>query len=82
MTETAPPTVHPSPAPTSVAPPVGGPPRRLLRRRPRWLGGVSAGIAEYTGLPTALVRLLFVVAGLMGWGLLLYPALWIVIPEQ
>ena len=72
---------------TTTVPPTTGPvlvppPRRLLRRRPRLLGGVAAGIAEYTGLPPALVRLLFVVAGFMGWGLLLYPALWVVIPER
>lgn len=57
------------------------PVRRLLRPRDRVFGGVAAGIAEYTGLPTLLVRLGFVVSAFMGWGLLLYPALWIVIPE-
>ena len=57
-------------------------PRKLLRSRDRVFGGVAAGIADYTGLPTMLVRLLFVAAAFMGWGLLLYPALWIVIPEH
>ena len=75
-TETTAPSVTTLP-PTGSAPP----PRRLLRSRGRVFGGVAGGIADYTGLPTVLVRLLFVASAFMGWGLLLYPALWIVIPD-
>lgn len=67
--------------PTSAPSTATAPVRRLLRPRDRVLGGVAAGIAEYTGLPTLLVRLGFVVSAFMGWGLLLYPLLWLVIPE-
>jgi phage shock protein PspC (stress-responsive transcriptional regulator) len=75
------PTVTPTAVPSTPTPgPV--PPRRLLRSRNRVFAGVAAGIADYTGLPTMLVRLLFVASAFMGWGLLLYPALWLVIPES
>lgn len=76
-TETTAPSVT-TPAPL---PPTGPAPRRLLRSRGRVFGGVAGGIADYTGLPPVLVRLLFVASAFMGWGLLLYPVLWVVIPD-
>jgi phage shock protein C len=45
------------------------------------IGGVAGGIAAYFGLDPTLVRVAWVVAALMGWGLLAYVILWIVIPE-
>jgi phage shock protein C len=45
------------------------------------LAGVCGGIAEYFGIDPILVRIGFVVAGLMMWGLLLYAVLWIVLPK-
>ncbi len=45
------------------------------------LAGVCGGIAEYFGIDAILVRIGFVVAGLMGWGVLLYVVLWIVLPK-
>jgi phage shock protein PspC (stress-responsive transcriptional regulator) len=45
------------------------------------LAGVAGGIAEYFGIDPILVRIGFVVAGLMGWGVLLYIVLWIVLPK-
>ena len=45
------------------------------------LAGVAGGIAEYFGIDPILVRIGFVVAGLMGWGVLLYIILWIVLPK-
>lgn len=45
------------------------------------IGGVCGGIAEYFGIDPILVRVGFVVAGFMGWGILLYIVLWIVLPK-
>lgn len=56
--------------------------RRLLRTYPRVLAGVCAGVAEYFGLSTSLVRLvtalLLIFGGLSLWA---YIILWIVIPS-
>lgn len=71
----------PAPMPAAFPEDAASPPRRLLRSRDRVFAGVAAGIADYTGLPTVLVRLLFVASAFMGWGLLLYPVLWVVVPD-
>ena len=57
-------------------------PRRAYRRTgDRWLGGVAAGLAEHLGLPTRVVRVLFVVGGVLGgFGVLLYAGLWLALP--
>jgi phage shock protein PspC (stress-responsive transcriptional regulator) len=54
--------------------------------RPRngaWLGGVARGLADRFGVPPAAVRLAFVVAALVGgWGVVVYLALWILMPRE
>jgi phage shock protein PspC (stress-responsive transcriptional regulator) len=45
------------------------------------IAGVAGGIAEYFAIDPILARIGFVIAGLMGWGLLLYIVLWIVLPK-
>jgi len=45
------------------------------------LGGVCGGLAAYFGIDSTLVRVGFVVAALMGWGVLAYIILWIVLPS-
>lgn len=56
--------------------------RRLTRsERDKRLGGVCGGLGEYFGIDPILIRIGFVVAGLMGWGLLVYVVLWIVLPK-
>ncbi len=62
----------------SAAPPR----RRLQRSRERKLGGVAGGVAEYFDLEPTVVRLLFVLATLLGVGLAIpiYIVLWIVMP--
>jgi phage shock protein C len=45
------------------------------------LGGVAGGLAAYFALDVTLVRVAWVVAGLMGWGIVAYIILWIVLPE-
>lgn len=70
-----------TPTPT---PPTG--PRRLVRsrNRNRMLGGVCAGLADYAGLDVTLVRVLTVVATVLGAGslVIVYLALWILLPEE
>jgi phage shock protein C len=52
-------------------------------RRGRLVAGVCAGIARRYGWPKWLVRVLFVASCLLpGPQILLYIALWIVIPED
>jgi phage shock protein C len=45
------------------------------------IAGVCGGIAEYFNIDPILVRVGFVVAAFMGFGLLLYVVLWIVLPK-
>lgn len=49
---------------------------------PAWVGGVCAGLAYRTGLPTWLIRLALVLLILCkGIGLLPYVLLWIFVPK-
>jgi phage shock protein PspC (stress-responsive transcriptional regulator) len=54
--------------------------------RPRtgvWLGGVARGLADRFGVSATAVRLAFVVAALVGgWGIVIYLALWILMPRE
>ncbi len=46
------------------------------------LAGVSAGLSNYFGVDVLLVRILFVIGVLGGgWGILIYIALWLLVPE-
>jgi phage shock protein C len=47
----------------------------------KMIAGVAGGMAAYFGVDPVLVRVLWVVAGLMGWGLIAYVVLWIVLPR-
>ncbi len=54
----------------------------LVRPRDsKWIAGVCAGVARRFGVSTGLVRIGFVIFGLVGVGELAYIALWIVIPK-
>ena len=50
-------------------------------RHGKLIAGVCAALAARLGLPTFLVRLGFVIFGLVGVGELVYIALWIIIPQ-
>ncbi len=58
-------------------------PKRLFRdTQSGMVAGVAAGLAEYTGIPVIIIRLIFI--GLVfgsGVGLIVYLLLWILIPE-
>jgi len=45
------------------------------------LGGVSSGIAAFFNGDVALIRFLFVIMGLLGFGIVMYIVLWIILPE-
>jgi phage shock protein PspC (stress-responsive transcriptional regulator) len=59
-------------------------PRRLSRPRDnRWIAGVCSGLARRYGMSPGVVRLLFVLSCLLpGPQVLLYIALWIIIPSE
>ena len=55
---------------------------RLVRpREGKWIAGVCAALADRFGLSRGLVRILFVVFGLVGAGELAYIIMWIIIPK-
>ncbi len=57
--------------------------KKLYRsRNDRMVAGVAGGLAEYFGIDPTIVRLAFVVLGLLGGpGVLIYIVMWIVVPE-
>lgn len=57
-------------------------PSALVRPRGgKWIAGVCAAIAARFDISPALVRVGFVVFGVVGVGELVYIALWIIIPK-
>jgi phage shock protein C len=59
--------------------------RKLYRsRKNRMIVGVCAGLAEFFGIDPTVVRLLFAVGTLFGFGsfILIYIVLFIVVPEE
>lgn len=89
---TAPPPAAPPPSPPPLDPPAWqpppppppGPPARAQLRRSRTdkiLGGVSGGLAEYTGVDPLLWRVGFVALALAGGaGFAVYLLLWLLMP--
>ena len=59
-------------------------PRRLYRSRDRRLAGVAGGMAEYLDIDPTVMRILWILAGLLsvGFAILAYILLAIVIPES
>ena len=57
--------------------------RKLYRSTSnRQLAGVCGGLAEYFNLDPTLIRVLFVILAVLGGsGVILYIALWIIIPK-
>src|SRR6476620_2652559 len=89
---TAPPPAAPPPSPPPLDPPAwqppppppSGPPARPQLRRSRTdkiLGGVSGGLAEYSGIDALLWRVGFVALTLAGGaGVVVYLLLWLLMP--
>ena len=59
-------------------------PRKLYRSRTdRKLAGVSGGLAQYLKLDATLIRVLFILLTVLGGsGLLVYLAMWIIVPDE
>ena len=53
-------------------------------RRGKMIAGVCAGLAEQFGISVTIVRLAFLLSGLLGGGVggIIYIALWVVMPYQ
>jgi phage shock protein C len=47
----------------------------------KMIAGVAGGMAAYFSVDPILVRVAWVAAGLMAWGVLAYVILWIVLPK-
>ncbi len=62
----------------------GSPPDWYRSQHDRMIAGVCGGLAEQFGLPTAVVRLAFVLTALFlgGVGLVLYVVLWVIMPQE
>jgi phage shock protein C len=60
------------------------PTRKLYRSRSdRKLAGVCGGLAEFFSLDPTLIRVLFVILALAGGsGIVIYLAMWIMVPNQ
>jgi phage shock protein C len=60
------------------------PTRKLYRSRTnRQVAGVCGGLAAYFNVDVTLIRVLFILLGLLGAaGILLYIAMWIIVPEE
>ena len=58
--------------------------RKLYRSRTdRKLAGVCGGLAQYFNLDATLIRVLFVVLAVLGGsGLVIYLAMWIIVPNE
>jgi len=58
--------------------------RKLYRSKTdRKVAGVCGGLAQYFNIDPTLIRVLFVVLAVLGGsGLLLYLALWIIVPKE
>lgn len=90
MTNPEPPTDQPTTEhpttehPTGHQPPPAAPTRPQLRRSStdRMIGGVSGGLAEYSGIDAVLWRVGFVGLTLAGGaGVVLYLLLWVLVPS-
>ena len=58
--------------------------RKLYRSRSnRQVAGVCGGLAQYFNLDATLIRILFVVLAVLGGsGIVLYVAMWIIVPNE
>jgi phage shock protein C len=58
--------------------------RKLYRSKTnRQVAGVCGGLAEYFSLDLTLIRVLFVLLAVLGGsGLVIYIAMWIIVPKQ
>ena len=58
--------------------------RKLYRSRTnRQVAGVCGGLAEHFNMDATLIRVLFVVLAILGGsGIIIYIAMWIIVPQE
>jgi phage shock protein C len=58
--------------------------RKLYRSRSnRQVAGVCGGLAQYFSMDATLIRILFVVLAVLGGsGIVIYLAMWIIVPKE
>jgi phage shock protein C len=58
--------------------------RRQLRRNTddKIIAGVASGVAEFFDLDTTVVRVVWAVSVLFGFGIFVYLIMWLVVPEK
>ena len=62
---------------------MNNPTQRLMRsRNEKIIAGVAGGIAQYLAVDPVFVRLAFVALASTGIGLLIYPLLWVIMPQE
>lgn len=57
-------------------------PQLVRPRQGRWIAGVCAGLANRFGVSRGMVRLGFVIFGLVGAGEIAYIVAWVVMPKE
>ncbi len=57
-------------------------PRLMRSRSDVMIAGVASGLAHYLNTDPVIVRALFVLLAFSGPGLLIYPLLWLVMPQE
>ena len=60
------------------------PRKRLVRSDDRWIGGVCGAVADYLNVDANIVRLITVIATVLGLGsmILVYLIAWVLIPSK
>ncbi|MEI6776322.1 MAG: PspC domain-containing protein [Chloroflexales bacterium] len=58
--------------------------KRITRSQSdRLLGGVAGGLASYAGIDPLIIRIAFIVLTVLnGFGVILYLALWVLVPNE
>jgi len=52
-----------------------------LSNQDQYIAGVCGGLGEYLNVDPTIIRILAVIFGLMGWGIIAYIVCWIIAPR-
>ncbi len=55
--------------------------RFYLSNHDRYIAGVCGGLGEYFDVDPTIIRILAVIFGLMGWGIIAYLICWLIAPR-
>ncbi len=55
--------------------------RFYLSNHDRYIAGVCGGLGEYFDIDPTIIRILAVIFGLMGWGIIAYLICWLIAPR-